>query len=64
MFITIAQCISPNDLITVSNRRVKYTNSNLDFLSNFKLNVNQNLISHCYQIKNKLDILSKYIYFI
>ncbi|EXA87062.1 hypothetical protein J527_3415 [Acinetobacter baumannii 1267820] len=51
MFITIAQCISPNDLITVSNRRVKYTNSNLDFLSNFKLNVNQNLISHCYQIK-------------
>ncbi|QCP22507.1 hypothetical protein FDF39_00915 [Acinetobacter baumannii] len=64
MFITIAQCISPNDLITVSNPRVKYTNSNLDFLSNFKLNVNQNFISHCYQIKNKLDILSKYIYFI
>ncbi|EKA63539.1 hypothetical protein ACINWC692_2876 [Acinetobacter baumannii WC-692] len=51
MFITIAQCISPNDLITVSTPRVKYANSNLDFLSNFKLNVNQNLISDCYQIK-------------
>ncbi|ELX06196.1 hypothetical protein ACINNAV57_2814 [Acinetobacter baumannii Naval-57] len=51
MFITIAQYISPNDFITVSNPRVKYANSSLDFLSNFKLNVNQNLISHCYQIK-------------